>query len=63
MRLGTSAHSTYISFGVEVDANAADVPGKVHTTYECCRSRLQLLIVIRCIHTGYLLFLIRHSID
>src|SRR5881275_1902183 len=55
MRLGTGAHSTYIFLGIEVNANAADVPGKVHTLHEGGRSRFQLLIIVGCLHIGNLL--------
>ena len=55
MRLGASAYSTHTFLSIEVNANAADVPGKVQTIQECDRSRLQLLIVVRCLRSSDLL--------
>src|SRR5712691_6591446 len=49
---GASAH-TFL--GIEVNANAADVPGKMQSIHACDRSRFQLLIVVRYIHTRDLL--------
>jgi hypothetical protein len=39
MRLGTCAYSTHTFLSIEINANAADVSGKVQTIHECDSSR------------------------
>src|SRR6266705_7202188 len=55
MRLGASTYSTQTFLSIEVNANAADVPGKMQTIHECDGSGFQFLIVGRCIHSSHLL--------
>ena len=60
MRLGTCAYSAHTFLGIEVNAHDTDVPGKVQTIHECDRSRFQLLIIGRCIHSSNLLCVCRN---
>jgi hypothetical protein len=55
MWLRASSYSTHTFLGIEVNANAADVPGKVQTIHKSDSSRFQLLILVVCIQTSDLL--------
>ena len=55
MWLRASSYYAHTLLSIEVNAHAADVPGKVQTIHEYDRSRFQVLIVVRCIHTSHLL--------
>ena len=55
MRLGASTYSTHTFLSIEVNANAADVPGKMQTIHECDGSGFHLLIVVRCLRSSDLL--------